>query len=243
MNFILDESGSMSSITESVISGFNEYLLGLKKSNYKFTLTKFDTTGIRTPYVNVDIKDVEPLDMKSYQPGQGTPLYDAVCETIIEVEKEAEDKQPVLVAIMTDGEENSSKEYTQTQLKKMIKRLEAKGNWTFVFMGANQDSWATAQLMGIQKGNVANWQATTRGTGQAFSAMAMSNTAYEMSIASGGGGGVSNFFNSGSGGGSQETVSNAAQTLGSLGGQKTAQKGPDFYKKIGDLGRQSRYKK
>lgn len=177
LNFILDESGSMSSIKSSVISGFNEYVQGLRKGNFSFTLTKFDSMGIRIPYVAKDIKDVEDLTEETYLPGQMTPLYDAVCRTIKEVEKKVKD-QPVLIAIMTDGQENDSQEFTQKDLSEMIKRLQKKGNWTFVFMGANQDSWATARQWGISRGNTMDWQATHQGTQSAFHAMAASTVNY-----------------------------------------------------------------
>lgn len=238
VNFILDESGSMSSITDSVISGFNEYVDSLKKAgNYKFTLTKFDSTGLRTPYIAIDVKDVKPLDNTSYQPGALTPLYDAVCETILEVEKDVDKDQSALVAIMTDGQENASKEYTQSQLQEMIKRLEKEGNWTFVFLGANQDSWAVAQQIGIPRGNVSNWQATPLGTQSAFMTMSTSTAAFNMS--SGGGGSTTDFFSASS----PNIINNAAKTLGSLGGTTTANThGSDFYRKIGELGRQSRHK-
>lgn len=245
INFILDESGSMSSITESVISGFNEYIDNLKKQGkFKFTLTKFDSTGIRTPYIATALSNVKPLDHSTYQPGQNTPLYDAVCETIIEVEKEVADNTPVLVVIMTDGQENASKEYTQVQLNEMIKRLQAKGNWTFVFLGANQDSWLIAEQFGIKKGNIMNWQATEVGTKNVFRGVAMASAAYSEN-ANLGQLSTSSYFadagidNSGSGLG----VTAAATTLGSRGGQKTATRGSDYYRQIGDLGRQSRYKK
>lgn len=81
INFILDESGSMQDIKESTISGFNEYVGSLKrqkKQKYLFTLTKFDSTGIRIPYIARDIKKVPKLNSDTYQPGQNTPLYDIV---------------------------------------------------------------------------------------------------------------------------------------------------------------------
>jgi hypothetical protein len=178
VSYILDESGSMETIRSSVISGFNEYLGSLKretKVKYKFSLTKFDTNGIRKPYMAVDVDKVNDLDMDTYTPGAGTPLYDAVCDTIVDLEKNVKDKESVIVAIMTDGLENSSHEHSQATLQALIKRLSTTGYWTFVFLGANQDSWALAQQWGIPKGNVANWKATPAGTTVAFAIMANSN--------------------------------------------------------------------
>jgi hypothetical protein len=50
---------------------------------------------------------------------------------------------------MTDGEENSSKEFNRQQIFDLIKRKEAEG-WTFVFLAANIDAWAVGQSIGLQ---------------------------------------------------------------------------------------------
>jgi len=168
INFILDKSGSMSMRTDATISGFNEYLKTVKKEAKKskdkttFSLTMFDTEVVKK-YVSKDIKDVEPLDRETYAPDGMTALYDAVCITVKEVEEElkkVKGKTAVVTVILTDGEENSSQEYTQKELSAKIKELQ-KGNWSFVFLGANQDSWATAQKWGIHAGNIANFSMGT----------------------------------------------------------------------------------
>ena len=200
VTFLLDESGSMESIKNDVIEGFNEYIHSLKKqknSTFKFTLTKFDSNGITTPYVGVDIRKVEKLTDNTYHPGAMTPLYDAVVEAVEKVVDEVKDNQPVLVAILTDGFENASKEHNEQCLTDLIKRLQAKGNWTFVFLGANQDSWATAQRLGIFKGNVMDWQATPQGTSQVLSAMAMSTGNFAANVNTGTSLKSTNFFDKG----------------------------------------------
>lgn len=174
VSFILDESGSMESVRDAVISGYNEYIhsLGAKSDPMLFTLTKFDSNGIRVPFSLRPVADVPPLNRDSFTPGAMTPLYDAVCLTIRELERNVQPEQPVLVVIMTDGMENSSKEYTEKNLHEMIKRLDATGHWTFTFMGANQDSWAVATKFGIQAGNIANWDATPAAAPMAFNRLA-----------------------------------------------------------------------
>ncbi len=183
--YILDESGSMESIKSSVIDGFNEYMQGLKKKGgFKVTLTKFDSTGIRTPYVAKNIKEVPKLTVETYSPGSMTPLFDACVDAIEHLAKEVNDKQPVLVAIMTDGMENDSRHHTQTCLRDLITKLQAQGNWTFIFMGANQDSWETATQWGISRGNIANWQATGEGAHKIFRNLAQNTVMYDMSMTS-----------------------------------------------------------
>jgi hypothetical protein len=71
--------------------------------------------------------------------------------------------QKVINIIMTDGEENSSREYTEVQMKALIKEREDKGNWSFVYLGANQDSYVAAQRFGIPIQNTSNFCASTAG--------------------------------------------------------------------------------
>ena len=79
---------------------------------------------------------------------------------------------------MTDGLENCSKEYNQEDFKKIREKLEKKGNWTFTFMGAGQDAWATASAMGIQVGNTMQWEATRGGVKDAMRGFGAQTVAY-----------------------------------------------------------------
>lgn len=178
VNFILDKSGSMSSVHDATISGFNEYLKTLQKdgNEYDFSLTLFDTE-VKAVHVDESIKKVDKLDKKSYVPDGMTALYDAVCKTVEDVKKAVAKGTKVLTVIMTDGEENSSKEYTEVNLKKLITKLEATKMWSFVFLGANQDSWANASKWGFASTNVTNFNATNKGVGAAFTAVAMNTSA------------------------------------------------------------------
>jgi len=189
--FVLDKSGSMSSVRQATISGFNEYVGTLrkdKKSKYAMSFTLFDT-NVEKRHVNEPLSSVENLTEVNYRPDGMTALYDAAMQTITETEKVAKKGQPVLCVIMTDGEENSSKEYTEKDLKAKTGELEKKG-WTFVFLGANQDAWAVGQKFGMSQANVANYHSTVAGTRGAFAAVAMNTVAYS----AGGGAGGSKFF-------------------------------------------------
>ena len=206
INFILDKSGSMSARHDATISGFNEYLKTVskeagkdKKAETLFSLTMFDTEIVK-PYIAAKLKDVKELDRESYRPDGMTALYDAVCITVKEVEekvKKMKGKTAVVTVILTDGEENSSHEYTEKQLSNKIKELQ-NGNWTFVFLGANQDSWATAQKWGVHAGNIANFSMDTDGTvSNAFKSVARgtaSTVCYAASLGDNDKMEVSNFF-------------------------------------------------
>lgn len=170
IHFVLDKSGSMEIVQDSTVSGFNEYIQTLKndkKSEYNLTLTLFDTE-IVTKHVNKPLKEVKKLTKKTYIPDGMTALYDAVCMTIEKARKKIDKKNKNLVVIMTDGEENSSKEYTQENFKKLVKKVEKDKNWTFVYLGANQDAWANAQKFGFSRGCTVNMVQSDNGIKNAF---------------------------------------------------------------------------
>lgn len=187
VNFILDKSGSMDMIKSDVIGGFNSYLKELQKQkgSVLFTLTLFDTESIETPYLLTPIKEVKPLTDKTYRPAGMTNLYDASVDTIEQIAErvsEMKGKNAVVVTIMTDGQENASHKHDQKCLQDLIKKLEKKGNWTFAFMGANQDAWLTAQSMGISASNAMSWQASGVGGQSAFRSLAKSTNNYAMAM-------------------------------------------------------------
>lgn len=168
VNFVLDETGSMGVCRTATISGFNEYIQNLKTATGKvlFTLTKFNSTKVEVVYNAVPLDQVVPLTEETYVPNMLTPLYDAIAKTIHATEakiKSFSKKAPaVLCVIMTDGMENASVESTREDIFKLIKDKEAEG-WTFVFLGANIDSYAVGEAIGVPKGNTSNYnQAKTR---------------------------------------------------------------------------------
>ncbi len=162
VNFILDESGSMDMVRSGTISGFNEYIKSLKKKaegKILFNLVTFDTS-MKQVYENEPIKSVK-LTKENYSPDGMTALYDAVVETVEKVAKNDDEKTANLVVIMTDGEENSSHMHDRDCLKEIIEKLEGRGNWTFTFLGSNQDSWDEAGKVGVSFGNTINFDSGT----------------------------------------------------------------------------------
>lgn len=151
VSFLLDMTGSMASVKAATISGFNEYIGSLKArgSDIRFTLTLFNSSAINTLYKGVPLADVKPLDATTYQPAATTPLYDAIGQTVHETQSSLNgEKQDVLFAVMTDGEENASHEYNRQKVFDLITAKEKEG-WTFAFLGANQDSWGVGQSIGV----------------------------------------------------------------------------------------------
>lgn len=198
VNFILDQSGSMGVTRDATIEGFNEYLSALKKDMKKgdqilFSLTLFDH-NVMTKYVAVPIEKVQPLTRKTYQPAGMTALYDAVVETVEKAHdafEELKGRKRALVTIMTDGGENSSKEHDEGCVADLIKKLTDE-DWTFTFLGANQDSWATTQRWGIASANVANYSNQNNAqVRSAFRNLGESTAFYAMSASAS----ADNFFN------------------------------------------------
>lgn len=162
---ILDESGSMNSCLDSTITGFNEYIAGQRAAKDAgavwLTLNKFDAPHIKTVYSNLDINEVVDLNKKSYTPGGGTNLLDAIGYTIEQVNdelagKKKKDRPGVIIVIMTDGEENSSRKFNNEMVKSMVSVAET-SDWSFVFLGANIDSFAVGSNFGMNVHNTVNY--------------------------------------------------------------------------------------
>ncbi len=178
ITFVLDESGSMAGTRDQTISGFNEFMDSQQDKTLgecRVTLVQFNTLtdkpNIRTKYANKLIDEVRPLDGRSYNPNGMTPLYDAIAQAIKDTEKESKSSLEVIeklaghpvkigplivIVIMTDGEENMSKQYDQKQVFDLISEKRQQG-WEFIFLGANQDSFASGAKVGVAAGMTANF--------------------------------------------------------------------------------------
>lgn len=166
VSFLIDRSGSMSPLHDAVIDGFNELLneQQSRKGECSMTLAAFDSEDPFELVVNDQpIGDVAPLGEDGLEPRGMTPLYDAVYSTIKNADKRLSnrkknglDPDDQLVVIFTDGLENASRKHDHAQVMDLIAKRIKKG-WTFTFLGANQDSYATGHDLGIAAGNVSNF--------------------------------------------------------------------------------------
>lgn len=153
---VIDESASMTTIKQQTINGFNEFLETHQNlpGEALLTLVTFNTK-YNVVYNGVNVKDVPRLNDKVYSPTGMTALFDAVGRALDEVGKRYDEKKKkdrpakVIFLIMTDGEENSSKEYKLKQISEKTQKRQNEDKWEFVFMGANQDAWAAGSGMGI----------------------------------------------------------------------------------------------
>lgn len=140
---IVDESGSMSVIRSQAFSGMNETLQTVRQMQEKFpdteqyvSLITFQTGSSKCHYDVVPAKETSDLHRHAYNPCGGTPLYDAIGQAISKLNAMVTDEDNVLVTIITDGEENSSEEWTLKMVRTMIEKLE-KQHWTFTLIGTD----------------------------------------------------------------------------------------------------------
>jgi hypothetical protein len=117
VSLILDESGSMQSCKRAAIAGFNQYVKSLQDEPAPtwFTLTLFNARRTEVRYRGVPVATVPELDVETYRQ-HTTPLYDAIGHTLAAARKEPPADCKKLCVILTDGLENSSKEFTHTNL-------------------------------------------------------------------------------------------------------------------------------
>lgn len=157
---VVDRSGSMSTIKNDAEGGINSFIEEQKKAPGQATLTmcQFDTE-YEFVCKGTPIQDVVPYHL---HPRGGTALNDAIGRTINETGQRLaalpEHERPALVIflVVTDGEENSSREFTGPQIKQMIEHQRDKYNWNFNFLGTEESSIGTARDLGFQ--NVAQYK-------------------------------------------------------------------------------------
>lgn len=156
VTFIIDKSGSMLYLTSDTIGGFNSFLKGQQGLPGKCLLSLVQFNGhVHNVYTGLDINYVAPLGPESYRAEGWTALLDALGETITKTGQRfasmREDERPgkVLFIIITDGQENSSREYTKARIKEMIKKQEGEYKWNFTFMGADLASITEARELGF----------------------------------------------------------------------------------------------
>ena len=180
---ILDESASMSAVWDEAITGFNLFITEQKKiaGEAKVTVTFFNTE-YRIEHNGVPLDTIPELTRYNYDPHGMTALLDAIGRTIdtvgvrLHTTPEEEKPEKVIMVILTDGEENSSKEYTRPMLLDKINHQRDTYKWEFVFLAANQDAFAAGSKIGVH--HVSNFRATPDGTRKAYMCAARAVASY-----------------------------------------------------------------
>lgn len=155
---ILDMSGSMDTIRQSVVDGFNTLTEGLRQANYRFSGTQehylslwvFNTFTMGYAYYNVPIDSVPPLTLDVYRPIGATPLYDAMGVSISRMMGDVDtlSEYSVMVTIISDGLENASRFYSKALVSWMVNELSEKG-WSFSYMGTDEEVMEQAMKLNI----------------------------------------------------------------------------------------------
>ena len=182
ISIILDRTGSMETIRDDTIGGFNAFLNQQRTEPGEATLTivQFDS---QDPYEVLHkfkpITDVPEMTRETFVPRAATPLLDAIGRSINDLEKSLteieEDERPsrIIMVIITDGQENSSVEFRKDQIEKMIREKQEKSDWQFAFLSADLAAIGDALTTGFDATSTMAYDKTAEGTVSAWVSASM----------------------------------------------------------------------
>lgn len=154
IEFVLDRSGSMHSIKADIEGGFDAFIADQRTHPGACTVSLAQFDNVYEPvFEAIDVNEVHSLHL---QPRGATAMLDAIGRSVIALGERLaalpENARPgaVVVAIMTDGMENASSEFTHEAIKELILRQEQSYNWQFLYMGADQDAIEVGASIGIR---------------------------------------------------------------------------------------------
>jgi hypothetical protein len=162
--FILDASGSMSNCRHETLQNLNLHLKTIQNLQiefpeqiFKVSLTLFNTR-LSQKWQYKSPLDIQPLPLDDYNTEGSTALLDAIGTQIHEIQHRFGDQMEsneatVVMVILTDGEENSSRFYDFPFISKTIKKLEITGKWTFTFLGTDIDAFHVGEMLSIKREN------------------------------------------------------------------------------------------
>lgn len=187
ITMILDRSGSMESIREDVIGGFNAFIQEQKAEPGEVIVTLVQFDG-QAPYDIIydrqPIEKIETLTTKVYQPRGSTPLLDAMGRGILTLaaqlanEETAQKTEKVLFMTITDGMENASREFTQKQVQDLIKEKTEKDGWQFVYLSADLSAIREAEHLGVDRKRTQHFEKSQGGVAKAFAVVARKSVSY-----------------------------------------------------------------
>jgi Mg-chelatase subunit ChlD len=157
VGIVLDRSGSMEDCRADAIGAVNSYLRQVKEDRdleARVSLIIFDSDSIDVIRDRVPAGTCAELGANEYQPRAQTPLLDAVGHGAALLDRRKEPGERCILAIMTDGLENASREYTKETVKALLDRKQKEDGWLVLYLGAGHDAWEQARAMGLHAGNV-----------------------------------------------------------------------------------------
>lgn len=172
--FIIDKSGSMSSLARDVIGGFNAFIDSQKAlgDDAILSIVQFDDR-VSTTMAAKPLHAVSHLTARDYHPEGYTALNDAIGIAISDLEKR--NPRRAIIPVMTDGEENRSRHYTHAAAKRKIEDAEARG-WQVLYLGANQDAFAVGESYGSVRNH--NFAASGEGVKSAMASVDSATRSY-----------------------------------------------------------------
>lgn len=187
---VLDRSGSMETLVKETISNYNHFIEEQKTVPGEATVTLVQFDHEYTPvYGMLPLKSVEPLTQSTYVPRGYTALWDAIGTTVNSLGQKLRAMPPtqrpekVIVVIITDGLENSSREYSAERLREIISHQQQKYKWQFVFLGANQDAVLKGSEIGIAMASSLSVGATAAGLASSYGALSRSTKNFRLDSA------------------------------------------------------------
>lgn len=179
ITIVLDRSGSMQSVRADTIGGFNAFLESQKKlpGSCAVSLVQFDDI-YEVVYAGRQLSEAPALNPDTFVPRGSTALLDAIGRSINSAGQrfaalpEHDKPSSVIFVVVTDGQENASREFNKKQVMDLITHQREKYNWQFVFLGANQDAIASAASMGIGRGDSLTYASNSVGVARAFASTA-----------------------------------------------------------------------
>ena len=165
----------MEEIRDDTIGGFNAFLAAQKAEPGEATLTlvQFDS---QDPYEVIHkfrpIAEVRGLTRGTYVPRGSTPLLDVMGMGMNDLEWQIaqmpQDTRPerVVMVVVTDGQENASREFRKDQIERMIRRHQDVDVWQFIFLSADLTSIMDAHDYGIARDSTMAFIKTPRGNAQ-----------------------------------------------------------------------------
>ena len=199
---VLDESSSMFNIKPQAISAFNEQIKTVKQNSngieVAVDLVKF-SSEVSVVFQNEKLNKVEELTDKTYNPNTMTAMYDGVGKAIELLKSRSDINDPnvsVLMLIISDGEENTSRLWSAARVAEELKILQETGRWTVTYAGANQDLTKVSKSLGIPLGNTSMFKASADGMTASNSLRSIGTKDLYVSYSTQGVGSVANFYNS-----------------------------------------------
>lgn len=187
--FVVDRSGSMSTIALDMIGGYNTFIKKQKETPGECYVSFYQFDDIYEPvFERIKLEDVKDLDSATYVPRNMTALYDALGKTINNYGKylselnEEERPDRVLVVTITDGVNNASREFSLEQVRNMVVHQTDAYKWSFVFLGSNIDAWDAGKALGISANTTLQFANVKGSVDKAFDALSKSAVMYRSAV-------------------------------------------------------------